>query len=446
MANDLEPFAGHWEGGITLPNGSLGVAVDLAAADSFLSGTIDIPAQGAEGLPLAGFEVDGRTIRFSIQNIPGNPTFDGALADGRIAGTFRQGGGAFPFELARAAAAVRTRPQEPVPPYPYDVEEVSYASGELTLAGTLTLPRGAERSPAAILISGSGAQDRDESLLGHRPFLVLADHLTRAGIAVLRVDDRGVGGSTGDLATSTSADFAGDVLAGIRFLSAHRRVDRARIGVIGHSEGALVGAMAAARSKDVAFVVMLAGPGVSGRELLPKQLERLGRAEGVPETVLEKQLQLQARVLELLASEHSTAEIEVRFREVVAEQVDLAGGVTGEQREQAIAQATRSTLTPWMRFFVTHDPRTDLARVAAPVLALNGELDTQVDAEQNLSAIEKALREAGNADVTAVRLPGLNHLFQSATTGAVSEYAQIDETMSPKALELVTSWILARAH
>jgi pimeloyl-ACP methyl ester carboxylesterase len=448
LAQDVEPFLGHWEGKLVLPTAELDIKADLALEAGSLTGTLDIPAQGAKGIPLADFAIDGANIRFKMQGIPGDPTFDGTLADGDITGKFLQGGGTFSFNLGREAIPPPNRPQEPKPPFPYDQEEVSYSNVDITLAGTLTLPKGSEKSPAALMITGSGPQNRDEALLGHKPFLVIADHLTRAGIAVLRVDDRGVGGSTGNLAQSTSADFATDVLAGVEFLKTHDRINAGKIGVIGHSEGGIVGPLAASQSDDIAFVVMLAGTGVPGSEILPLQLEMIAKAEGVPQETIDKQLALQNKILALLASDTSTEEIEAPFREVVAEQVDLAIELAGEDteipREQAIDQAVQQVLNPWFRFFVNYDPKPALTKVSVPVLVLNGELDTQVDADQNLPEIEKALKNGGNKDFTIKRLPSLNHLFQTATTGAFSEYAKIEETFDPATLKLISDWILKR--
>jgi pimeloyl-ACP methyl ester carboxylesterase len=443
-AQSVEPLLGHWEGSISLPTGELLIKVDLEQHGSALAGTIDIPIQGAAGLPLDQLRFEGDDVTFVIKGVPGDPTFTGKLANGEITGDFVQGGARFPFTLGREKVAPPKRPQDPTPPYPYDEQDVTYTNGDITLAGTLTLPKGDRKYPAALLISGSGAQDRDEALLGHRPFLVIADHLTRAGIAVLRVDDRGVGGSSGNVTESTTADFAGDVLAGVRFLSTQQHIDSKKIGLIGHSEGGLIAPLAASQSPDIAFVVILAGTGVPGNEVLPRQLERMAQADGVPQERIDQQLELQQKLLALLASDKSTEEIEAPFREIVALQVDMAGGAPDDQREQVIEQAASQTLNPWFRHFVKYDPRPALERVRVPVLALNGSLDTQVDADQNLPEIEKALARGGNTDATVKVLPGLNHLFQHATTGTLAEYAEIEETFDPETLQLISEWILER--
>jgi len=443
-----KPFLGHWEGTLSLPMAEVAVKVDLAFDGGALSGTIDIPMQGSKGMPLADFGIDGDAIRFKIKDVPGDPTFDGTIADGEITGKFKQGGAAFDFMLGRDEVKGPNRPQEPKPPFPYDQEEVSYTNGDITLSGTLTLPKGPGPFPAALLITGSGPQDRNEMLLGHKPFLVLADHLTREGIAVLRVDDRGVGGSTGDTMQSTTSDFAGDAIAGVHFLMTQERIDPSKIGVIGHSEGGIVGPLAASRSKDIAYVVMLAGTGVPGNEIMPLQMEKIARAGGVPEETIAKQVALQRQLLDLLGSDKSSEEIAAPLREIAAKQVALSGGLEGGSEDassdEAIKQAVQGILNPWFRYFVTYDPRPALRKLSVPVLALNGSLDTQVDPEQNLPEISKALKEGGNPDVTIKELPGLNHLFQAATTGAPSEYVNIEETMSPVALEIVSDWILKR--
>lgn len=450
-AAETQPFAGHWEGELDLPGGAgkMGIKVDLkpGEAPGGWSGTIDIPAQGAKGVPLTDIRIEGLKARFTIVGAPGSPTFEGTLAEGKIAGTFSQGQVAVPFWLGREHTAEAGKPQDPKPPFPYKIEEVTYSNGEVKLAGTLTTPEGAGPFPAAVLITGSGAEDRDEAIFGHRPFWVLADHLSRRGIAVLRVDDRGIGGSTGDVQTATSADFAQDVLAGVRFLQGRPAIDGKRIGLIGHSEGGLIAPLAASRSADVAFLVLLAGTGVPGEEIILRQLEVIARAEGATEETIRQQLSRQKRVFDALRTmkkEEAEAEIRkiitLRLEEIPPEQIRAMGGATVLTERQM-----KEVQSPWFRFFVTFDPRTALRQVKRPpVLALNGEKDLQVPPDQNLPEIEKALREAGNKDVTISRLPGLNHLFQPARTGSPAEYAASEVTIDPQVLDLIATWIRDR--
>ena len=443
--------SGHWEGSIEAPTGPLVVMVDLAETDGAWSGTIDIPAQGAVDLPLSGVAVESESVRFTINGVPGEPTFEGTLAGGEITGEFRQGPARLPFKLGRDAVEVEapSRPQEPKPPFPYDAEEVEYRNGDVKIAGTLTLPPGDGQVPAALLISGSGALNRDLELAGHKPFLVLADHLTRLGIAVLRVDDRGVGGSTGSTWQSTSRAKANDVLAGVRFLRGHDRIHPERVGLIGISEGGLVAPLALNRVEPgtIAYAVLLAGPGVPGGDLLRQQLRRIAAANGAPAQMIEELAALQDRALEIIGSGMPPQEAEAALREVVVEQLAASpetAQLSGEALEAAVSAAVESNLSPWFRFFIRYDPRPALGGLAVPTLALFGGKDTQVDADQNQSAMEAALAASGNQDVAIRRLADMNHLFQTAVTGSPAEYARIEETMAPEVLDLIGSWIAER--
>lgn len=443
--------AGHWEGSIETPGQPLVVQVDLEETDGAWSGTIDIPVQGADDLPLSDVSVDGDAVRFTISGVPREPTFEGTLANGEITGEFRQGSARLPFRLGRETVEVEPppRPQEPKPPFPYDAEEVEYENGAVTIAGTLTLPPGEGKVPAALLISGSGALNRDLELFGHKPFLVLADHLTRLGVAVLRVDDRGVGGSTGSTWQSTSRNKADDVLAGVRFLHAHDRIDPERVGLIGISEGGLVAPLALNRVPPgtVAFTVLLAGPGVPGGDLLRRQLRRIAAANGATAEMIEELAALQGRALEIIGAGMPPAEAEAALREVVAEQLAASpetAQLSGEALESAVSAAVESNLTPWFRFFIRYDPGPALGGLAVPTLALFGGKDTQVDADQNQSAMEAAFVASANGDITVHRFPEMNHLFQTAGTGSPAEYGMIEETMAPEALETISDWILER--
>jgi pimeloyl-ACP methyl ester carboxylesterase len=433
---------GHWEGSIEIPGATLGVLVDLHNKDGYWVGTIDIPMQAASGLPLEGIRIGETDVEFAIANIPGAPTFRGKLADGRIAGEFTQGGQTFPFFLGREEIARPGRPQEPEPPLPYEEEEVSFANGDITLAGTLTVPPGDGPFPAVLLVSGSGPQDRNEEVFDHKPFLVLSDHLTRAGIAVLRFDDRGTGESTGEFATATSEDFAADVVAGVDFLQGRPETDPEKIGLVGHSEGGLIAPMVAVKSDGVAFVVLLAGPGVPGEELLIRQVELLTRAAGLPEEDVAEIAKAQRELLGLVNSGAPDDEIRKVLRRLVAAQA--GDGLSEQAMDEAVAGELPQLTSPWFRYFLSYDPRPTLREVDVPILALNGEKDLQVDPTQNLPEIREALEAGGNTDIVIEEMPGLNHLFQNAETGAVAEYYSIEETMNPALLEKVASWILER--
>ncbi|HPF70969.1 MAG TPA: alpha/beta fold hydrolase [Candidatus Krumholzibacteria bacterium] len=438
--------AGHWEGAIELPGAALGVKVDLAETGGAWGGTIDIPMQGALGLKLAGVRVAADSVTFAIEGIPGAPTFRGVQADTTLAGTFSQGGQSFPFHLGRAVMAAPKRPQEPKPPFPYTAEDVGYADGDVHLAATLTLPPGQGPFPAAVLITGSGPQDRDEALFGHKPFAVLADALTRRGIAVLRADDRGVGGSTGNRRTSTSADYAQDALAGVRYLQTRPEIDRRRIGLVGHSEGGLIAPMVAAEAPDeIAYIVLMAGPGVPLGDVVKRQVGLISAASGADSAAVADEVALTSLVIDMIAAGSDSAAVRARFEQAVRDAAAATGQpVTDEQVNQLADANLRGVFSPWFRYALTLDPVKALRQVHCPVLAINGELDRQVDPDQNLYPIEKALAEAGNPDVTIARMPMLNHMLQTARTGAPAEYAAIEETMSPAALALIGDWITER--
>lgn len=436
---------GHWEGHIEIPGQSLAVKVDLTINDSDWSGTIDIPTQGAKGLTLSDILVEENDesvhVKFSIHGVPGNPTFDGKLQDGAINCKFSQGGAQFSFRLSRETVPGPARPQEPKPPFPYQIEEVTFQSGAVNLAGSLTVPQGDGPFPAVLLISGSGLQDRDETVFGHKPFWVIADHLSRAGIAVLRVDDPGIGKSTPHPKPPTTADFATDVEAGVAFLKQDNRMGR--IGLIGHSEGGLIAAIVASRSNDVDFVVLMAGPGVPGAELLQKQNERIFDAAGIAGERKQNLLTLLDQLFTTLTSDMAEDKQRRVVEEIVRKQLEINGVPPAQQDETQVQTLVEQSLTPWMRYFLTFDPRPALEKIRVPVLALNGELDVQVDIEQNLTAIAAALDKGGNQDVTVHRLPKHNHLFQRARTGLMNEYAAIEETISPEVLALIRDWILS---
>ena len=437
-------IAGVWNGAIALPGGPLSVAVTLAndTAGAW-TGTIDIPAQGAKGLVLEAISAADRAVSFRIRSVPGNPIFNGQLSDdgNRMAGTFLQNGTTLPFELTR-----QHRPQTPKPPFPYKAEDVRYrndAAG-IQLAGTLTLPVSLTPTRAVVLISGSGPQDRDGTLFDHKPFLVLADHLTRAGIAVLRVDDRGVGGSERGSAAATTEDFAGDALAGVAYLKTRPEIDARRIGLVGHSEGATIAPIAAVRSSDIAFIVMLAGTGVPGDQILVAQVEAIARAQSLPPAVIAWDRSMRERVYALVKSEAGAVPDAAARRALIDSIPPVPGAPDATSARTQAATLLNVSSQPWFRFFLTYDPRTTLPQVTCPVLALGGSLDLQVLAAQNLPVIKAALESRGNRDVTVTTLPGMNHLFQTAKTGLPAEYATIDETIAPSVLQIVAEWIQKR--
>lgn len=446
----VKGIEGIWEGKLEIPTGSLRVIFNVKKnADGTLASTADSPDQGAKGIPIARTTFADGVLKIDATVL--NASFEGKLSEdgSKIVGTFKQGA-SLPLILTRVAKApevvIRRRPQTPTRPYPYREREVSYENrlGGVKLAGTLTLPNRGGPNPVVLLITGSGAQDRNETLLGHQPFLVLSDYLTRRGIAVLRVDDRGVGGSTGSVYKSTTQDFAGDVLAGVAFLKQQKEIDPKRIGHCGHSEGGVIAPMVAARSKDVAFIIMMAGTGVTGDEIIYRQAGLIARAGGAPEALLKQIEDGQRKAFAIVEQEKDPAVAEKRLRALRDKAI---ARLPEEQRKSSAGQDTvfkaqvDAYLAPWFRYFLTLDPRIALRQVHCPVLVLNGEKDMQVDPKQNVPEVEKALKEAGNRDVTVRISPSLNHLFQTSTTGSPSEYEKIEETISPSALKLIGDWI-----
>jgi pimeloyl-ACP methyl ester carboxylesterase len=387
--------------------------------------------------------------------------FQGTLNAGKteIAGEWKQGGASLPLTLKKTDKVTEPkRPQTPKPPFSYRSEDVTYPDKEakFTLAGTLTLPKGMGPFPVVIMITGSGSQDRDETLLGHKPFLVIADSLTKRGIAVLRVDDRGVGGSTGDPLEATTMDFAGDVRAGIAYLKTRKEIDPKRIGLVGHSEGGIIAPMVAAGSDDVAFIVLLAGTGMDGAEILKAQTRLIFKAGGGSDASVAMQLKVLDAILGLVVgpkdgkkdpkdAKADAAKLEALARAAIALIPESERKAMGDLSTRSIEQQIARVNSPWFRFFLTFDPKTVLAKVRCPVLAINGSKDLQVPCKDNLAAIESALRSGGNKSVTIKEFPGLNHLFQPCNTGAPSEYNSIEQTIDPAVLTVLGDWITATA-
>lgn len=445
----LKPVLGTWEGTLRVSGAALRIVFHIAEdAGGAVSATMDSPDQGARGIPVAGVRVEGDRVTIEVPTVGGS--FTGTVKrPGTMAGTWEQSGLRLPLDLERTGGAKPvSRPQEPSRPLPYRAEEVTVpepAAG-LALAGTLTLPPGRGPFPAAVLISGSGPQDRDETVFGHRPFLVLADALTRRGIAVLRMDDRGVGRSTGTFAGATDDDFVGDTLAGVAYLAARPDIDHRAIGLIGHSEGGLVAPKAAARSRDVAFVVLLEAPGVPLRRVLAEQSALILRAGGAGEEAVAAAAETQKRCFAVLDREQDPAKARAAIVEVLWSGVPGRDTLSSDERkamQTAFAGEAARLTSPWLRDLLDYDPATALARVRCPVLAVGGGKDLQVPAKENLAAIAAALKSGGNRDVTVEELPGLNHLLQPAGTGAPSEYATIETTIAPEALRLIGDWVLA---
>lgn len=432
---------GDWHGQLETPMGSLTLVIRIKADETGeLVGTLESPDQapGAE-MPLTTISTEGPNLEFTLA--AANIRYEATWEDGVWVGTFHQGG-QLPLTLEPGLPEPRAkRPQEPEGPLPYDsfgaTIENPRAAGVI-LAGTLTAPRGDGPFPGVVLITGSGAQDRDQSLMGHKPFLVLADQLSRRGIAVLRYDDRGFGHSTGQFAGATSTDFALDAWAAMEYLRRHPKVNADAVGLVGHSEGGMIAPLVVEAGGDPNFLVLLAGPGTDLIQLLVSQSRLMGLAEGENVADLDRREPLLRDLFEATANASTQEEATERLAELLTDEMVEVLGATPEQRPMVIEALS----APWMRALLKHDPAGPLSKVRVPVLAINGELDRQVPPDENLAAIAEALSD--NEDATTIELPGLNHLFQPAATGALSEYAQIETTFDPAAIELIATWINSR--
>ena len=445
-------IAGNWLGvldaGLKL---RLGLKVQRQA-DGKLTAKLDSLDQAAHDLPINSITVENGVVRFIATSL--NLSYEGKLsADGsEIIGELKQGTTGFPVTFKRTQQLpTLARPQDPQKPYPYTEEEVGYENtvDKVKLTGTLTLPPSKGPVPAVVLITGSGAQDRNETIMGHRPFLVLADHLTRRGIAVLRVDDRGVGGSSKGAATATSENYAEDVLAGIAFLKTRKEINPNQIGLIGHSEGGIIAPIATTRSRDVAFIIMMAGLGQTGRDAILMQNDLLTRAAGAPPEVTVKIRKIFEQLFDILKVEKDNKVAEQRMRAVI--DAELATMTDEQKKSFASVQRTMNMqmsmyLSNWFRYFLLIDPAVFLEKVNVPVLALVGEKDLQVPPKENIDLIETALKKGGNKNYTVTLLPGLNHLFQTSKTGLPSEYGEIEETISPTVLQMMSDWILKQTQ
>ncbi len=443
-----QDITGDWYGEVG-NNTKVQFIFHLSEGDDGLIAILDIPSQNLKDIKTqkVTFEdnelyIDGKNLGFEYKG-----TFRPGSAD--IEGEFMEGPNAVPLVLRRekfGAVKAKRRPQEPAKPYPYQEEQVVFdnAKDKISLAGTLTLPAKGEKHPVVILITGSGPQNRDEEVFGHKTFLVLADHLTRQGIAVLRYDDRGVNESTGNFAEATTADFATDVHSAIDYLKTRTDIDHRQIGLIGHSEGGIIAPMVAANSEDVDFMVILAGTGVSGFETNLIQAVTL---RGFPVEDEDAYKAFITEVLTIAAADKDVTEVRKELAAYYDESpfFEMMAGQS-PQRDQILKSLVEARTTPWVRYFMNYNPADMLELVSCPVLSLNGTLDLQVVADVNQEGIKAALEKGNNKDFEVIALEGLNHMFQRAETGAMQEYNNIEETFDPEALRLISDWILERVR
>jgi len=446
ISSYAQDISGSWYGIAKIGGTELVMVMNINKTVDGYSATMDSPDQGAKGIPVSNTSFKDSVLKISITNI--KLEYEGKLNKlTHFIGNVKQGSMTFPLVLTREKIE-RLRPQEPIQPYPYYSEELTFENKNagITLAGTLTLPKKEGKFPAVILISGSGPQNRDSEILGHKPFLVISDYLTKNGIAVLRFDDRGTGKSKGNFYKATSVDFASDVESAVNYLLSRDEIIKSKIGLIGHSEGGIIAPMVAVNSKDINFIILLAGTGISGDKLLLLQQVLMGRAMGASEDNLQRNKKFFEGAFQLITKsvdkDTLKKELKVYAKKMAMESpskgTEKPSGMTDEQINN---MNLSSLLTPWMQYFLKYDPSKVLEKVKCPVLAIDGSKDLQVPPKENLIAIKNALAKGGNKHITIQEIPNLNHLFQECQTGSLSEYGTIEQTFSPIALTVILDWL-----
>ncbi|WP_310554532.1 alpha/beta fold hydrolase [Flavobacterium sp.] len=442
-----QDISGKWYGILKIPGMQLNITFNINKSENGYTSTMDSPDQKAFGIPTTSTSFENSILKIAIANA--RIEFEGILAkDSTINGNFKQAGQSIPLLLSKEKVQKEkiVRPQVPTKPYPYISEDITFENKQagITLAGTLTLPKKEGKFPVVVLISGSSPQNRDEEILGHKPFLVLSDHLTRNGIAVLRYDDRGTGESKGDFKTGTSLDFSTDAQAAVNYLKTRTEINQNQIGLIGHSEGGLIAPMLAAKSKEIAFIVLLAGPGIAGDQILLLQQELIAKASGVPDTEIQKTKNANIDIFKIVKKskklEQLKTDLSIHLKQSLKENLTSVKPA-GMSDDDFIKIQLNQIATPWMQYFIKYDPTQALQKVKCPVLALNGEKDLQVPSKENLVAIKNILTKSGNKKITTIEIPNLNHLFQECKTGSPNEYGSIEQTFSPIALQEISKWI-----
>lgn len=448
-------FLGIWEGKINVgAEMTLVFQVTQDASNNF-SATLDSPENGLKGIKVSLLKLFDDSVYVEINQFQAK--YSGKLRGDIINGTFSQGM-SIPLNLKKVNKITeKVRAQTPVAPFPYRSEDVEYANKERSIhyGATITIPQGKGPFPAVLLLTGSGQQNRDEEIMGHKPFAVIADHLTRNGFIVLRVDDRGMGKTTGDVFSSTTRDFANDAIVSLNYLMARQEVSKKKVGLIGHSEGGMIAQIVAAERTDINFIIMLAGPGEKTMKLMSEQNEAAFTKAGMPKDYTDAYVDLYKNVLQAIIASGDNAAAITSTRAVVNAWVDktsntIVAATTGikdeDSKEKFINQFVGQVGSPWFRYFLAYDPAPNLKKIKAKILALNGDKDIQVISKSNLPAIETALKVGKSKKYEVKELPGLNHLFQECKICTVAEYGQLDQTISPIVLELMTAWLKANVE
>ncbi|ANQ51327.1 alpha/beta fold hydrolase [Flammeovirga sp. MY04] len=430
-------LAGPWKGTLNLPNGKLDIIFKISTKNNELKGIMDIPAQGVKGLPIHEIKYHHPIIQINLPNL-GIEYVGSVMDDDNIEGHFKQGGQKFSMNLVKnlSEETPLAKPQEPKPPFKYVVKDIEFYNQEdgIMLSGTFTRPTDLKRYPTVILIAGSGPSDRDQTILGHKPFLLLADVLTKKGFAVLRFDERGVGQSQGDFSKATTYDFKKDVEAAISFLKKRTEVDPSKIGLIGHSEGGIIAQMIASESSDIAYTVLMASPTILGRDLLLHQKRQIEILSGVPDKAVAANQEIFENAYNIIINNEQP--LDTRLREYFKHQYQ--NNISNQQLNSIVQGMTNK----WFIEFVKLDPKKYLEKIKTPLYALNGSNDVQVIADENLQVVNDVLTNNENPNFKTEKLEGLNHLFQESTSGLPAEYGLLDQTLSPVFLEKVSSWLV----
>lgn len=433
-----QEIIGPWQGELDIQGMKLPLILHVNKDGENLKSTLDSPKQGAKDLAVSKTEFVNNELKFEATNL--GVSYKGTLKDGKIEGTFSQGGMQLPLTFVKSTGENKTvfnRPQTPKEPFDYKTEEVTFVNpiDKNTLAGTISIPKNFKNSDKIlVMITGSGKQNRDEELFGHKPFAVIADDFAKKGIATLRLDDRGIGGSSKGKDDDTSANFATDISTAVDFLV---KKGYKNIGLIGHSEGGMIAPIVSTTNKNVKFLVLMAGPGTQLDELLLKQNESAGKLAGMSDKDLAEAKIGNQKIYNFIKN-YKGNNYETDLKNFMTE------NFKGKMTDAEINQTVNQTKKNWFRYFIKFNPDHYLSKIKIPVLALNGSKDFQVPAKDNLAAIKKSLTKAGNKNFEIAEMEGLNHLFQECKTGAFSEYADIEQTISPKVLEKMSSWILKR--
>ncbi|MFC6268038.1 alpha/beta hydrolase family protein [Frigoriflavimonas asaccharolytica] len=437
-----QEITGTWYGNLQIQGTQLPLVFHIEKEGNAYKSTLDSPMQGAKGIAIKETKFENNELIFDANNL--GIYYSGVFNNNKFEGTFRQSGMNLPLNLSRTDDEItNNRPQEPKSPFNYNNEDISFKN-EIegnNLAGTLTTPKNFDKSsPILVMITGSGAQNRDEELVGHKPFLVIADDFAKKGIATLRLDDRGIGGSSAGKHGATTADFATDINSAVNYLIKNGYKN---IGLVGHSEGGMIAPMVAIKNKNVKFLVLMAGPGIPIEDLMRIQSENIAKISGASNVLIKINEKLNSDIYSFV-KKYKGKDLKKDLKEfliIELEKLPKPEKNTVSLEDLAEQQADEIS-SPWFRYFIEFNPSDYLSKIKIPVLAINGSLDLQVSAKENLDGIKKSLTKAGNKEFKIVELEGLNHLFQTTNTGNPSEYGQIEETFSPRALNEMTEWIL----